>query len=204
VCRNAGIPACAAGKQPLLQEGKHALFQRVLTYPGCQLSAKAGEAGKEQPAFSRFYVYQRTTLGQDTWLQVGPDSFGHTAGWMKSSCTVDWKMQLTLAFTNPAGRQPMLFFKEKSDVESLLNSKNPAATLQPMLNSLSSHKPVPQVLAREPDYMVDQLKTFISYLFLAQMMCLPIPASRYVYSTLPPSAKSRPQKRPRPLLMKRT
>ena len=67
-------PACAAGKQPLLQEGKHALFQRVLTYPGCQLSAKAGEAGKEQPAFSRFYVYQRTTLGQDTWLQVGPDS----------------------------------------------------------------------------------------------------------------------------------
>ena len=37
-------PACAAGKQPLLQEGKHALFQRVLTYPGCQLSAKAGEA----------------------------------------------------------------------------------------------------------------------------------------------------------------
>jgi hypothetical protein len=108
------LPAHAADTKPLLQEGKHTLFQRVLTYPGCQLAAKAGEAGKEQPAFSRFYVYQREKQGQDEWLQVGPDSFGHVSGWLKSSCTVDWKVQLTLAFTNPAGRHPMLFFKEKA------------------------------------------------------------------------------------------
>ncbi|MBS0853428.1 vWA domain-containing protein [Leclercia pneumoniae] len=154
------LPAWGADTQPLLQEGKHTLFQRVLTYPGCQLAAKAGEAGKEQPAFSRFYVYQREKQGQDEWLQVGPDSFGHVSGWMKAACTVDWKVQLTLAFTNPAGRHPMLFFKEKSDVESLLNNPKPAAALEPMVASLNQHKPVPQVLAREPDYMVDQLKNF--------------------------------------------
>ena len=154
------LPAHAADTKPLLQEGKHTLFQRVLTYPGCMLAAKAGEAGKEQPAFSRFYVYQREKQGQDEWLQVGPDSFGHVSGWMKSSCTVDWKVQLTLAFTNPAGRHPMLFFKEKGDVESLLNNAKPAAALEPMIASLNQKKPVPQVLAREPDYMVDQLKNF--------------------------------------------
>jgi hypothetical protein len=40
------LPAHAADTKPLLQEGKHTLFQRVLTYPGCQLAAKAGEAGR--------------------------------------------------------------------------------------------------------------------------------------------------------------
>ncbi|KFC98580.1 vWA domain-containing protein [Leclercia adecarboxylata] len=154
------LPAHAADTKPLLQEGKQTLFQRVLTYPGCQLAAKAGEAGKEQPAFSRFYVYQREKQGQEEWLQVGPDSFGHVSGWMKASCTVDWKVQLTLAFTNPAGRHPMLFFKEKSDVESLLNNAKPAAALEPMIASLNKNQPVPQVLAREPEYMVDQLKNF--------------------------------------------
>lgn len=154
------LPAHAADTKPLLQEGKQTLFQRVLTYPGCQLAAKAGEAGKEQPAFSRFYVYQREKQGQEEWLQIGPDSFGHVSGWMKASCTVDWKVQLTLAFTNPAGRHPMLFFKEKSDVESLLNNAKPAAALEPMIASLNKNQPVPQVLAREPEYMVDQLKNF--------------------------------------------
>lgn len=154
------LPAHADDTKPLLQEGKQTLFQRVLTYPGCQLAAKAGEAGKEQPAFSRFYVYQREKQGQEEWLQIGPDSFGHVSGWMKASCTVDWKVQLTLAFTNPAGRHPMLFFKEKSDVESLLNNAKPAAALEPMIASLNQKKPVPQVLAREPEYMVDQLKNF--------------------------------------------
>ena len=154
------LPAHADDTKPLLQEGKQTLFQRVLTYPGCQLAAKAGEAGKEQPAFSRFYVYQREKQGQEEWLQIGPDSFGHVSGWMKASCTVDWKVQLTLAFTNPAGRHPMLFFKEKSDVESLLNNAKPAAALEPMIASLNKNQPVPQVLAREPEYMVDQLKNF--------------------------------------------
>lgn len=65
------LPAHADDTKPLLQEGKQTLFQRVLTYPGCQLAAKAGEAGKEQPAFSRFYVYQREKQGQEEWLQIG-------------------------------------------------------------------------------------------------------------------------------------
>ncbi|VTP69512.1 Uncharacterised protein [Leclercia adecarboxylata] len=44
--------------------------------------------------------------------------------------------------------------------ESLLNNAKPAAALEPMIASLNKNQPVPQVLAREPEYMVDQLKNF--------------------------------------------
>ncbi|WP_275374020.1 vWA domain-containing protein [Xenorhabdus bovienii] len=149
-----------AAQKPLLQEGKQTLYQRVLTYPGCELSAKVGEKGKVQPAFSRFYVYQRQKQGNEEWLRVGPDSYGNSRGWMKANCSVDWKMQLTLAFTNPSGRNPMLFFRDKTDVEKILNNAKPATQLQPLLNDLKAGKSVPSVLAREPDYMIDQQKNF--------------------------------------------
>ncbi|MCP9269556.1 VWA domain-containing protein [Xenorhabdus sp. XENO-1] len=149
-----------AAQKPLLQEGKQTLYQRVLTYPGCELSAKVGEKGKVQPAFSRFYVYQRQKQGNEEWLRVGPDSYGNSGGWMKANCSVDWKMQLTLAFTNPSGRNPMLFFRDKTDVEKILNNAKPATQLQPLLNDLKAGKTVPSVLAREPDYMIDQQKNF--------------------------------------------
>ncbi|MCG3463850.1 VWA domain-containing protein [Xenorhabdus bovienii] len=149
-----------AAQKPLLQEGKQTLYQRVLTYPGCELSAKVGEKGKVQPAFSRFYVYQRQKQGNEEWLWVGPDSYGNSRGWMKANCSVDWKMQLTLAFTNPSGRNPMLFFRDKTDVEKILNNAKPATQLQPLLNDLKAGKSVPSVLAREPDYMIDQQKNF--------------------------------------------
>ncbi|CDH25921.1 vWA domain-containing protein [Xenorhabdus bovienii] len=149
-----------AAQKPLLQEGKQTLYQRVLTYPSCELSAKVGEKGKVQPAFSRFYVYQRQKQGNEEWLWVGPDSYGNSRGWMKANCSVDWKMQLTLAFTNPSGRNPMLFFRDKTDVEKILNNAKPATQLQPLLNDLKAGKSVPSVLAREPDYMIDQQKNF--------------------------------------------
>ncbi len=149
-----------ADQRPLLQAGKQTLFQRVLTTPGCELADQVGAKGKPQPAFSRFYVYQRQQAGADEWLQIGPDSFGKVSGWMNAACTVDWKMQLTLAFTNPVGRDPLLFFKDKAQVETILNSKQPAKLVTPLQADLAAHKNNPQVLAREPNYMIDQLKNF--------------------------------------------
>lgn len=98
---------------PLLQEGKKTLYQRVLTTPGCALhEAPGGKPGAVQPTFSRFYVYAGKDEAGKSWVQVGPDSFGKTLGWLDRSCTVDWRMQMSLAFTNPAGRDRMLFFKD--------------------------------------------------------------------------------------------
>src|SRR5471030_303940 len=160
LCGLALATGAQAEQKPLLQAGKQTLFQRVLTTPGCELADAAGGKGKVQPAFSRFYVYQREKVGADEWLQIGPDSFGKVTGWMNAACTVDWKMQLTLAFTNPAGRDPMMFFKDKAEVEKILNSPHPDTLVKPLQAQLKANQSNPDVLAREPDYMIDQLKNF--------------------------------------------
>jgi hypothetical protein len=155
-------PALHAAEQPLLQEGKKTLFQRVLTTPGCKLSAAAGGVpGAVQPTFSRFYVYERTqAAGNADWLKVGPDSYGKTVGWLPASCTVDWKMQLTLAFTNPANRDRLLFFKDRSTVEGILDAPDPVSKVAPLRADLKHSKPAPGVLAQEPEYFVDLQKQF--------------------------------------------
>lgn len=153
-------PLWAADK-PLLQAGKKTLYQRVLTTPSCQLTdSPAPQQGKAQPAFTRFYVYQRQGSGAEEWLQVGPDSYGKTVGWIKASCAVDWKMQMTLALTNPAGRDPLLFFKDEATLEKVFGAKDPATLLKPIRANLSSKGQDPNVLAREPDYAVDLDKNF--------------------------------------------
>jgi len=150
-----------AQDKPLLQPGKQTLYQRVLTTPGCRLLDKpAASNGQAQPAFSRFYVYQRQKQGADEWLKVGADSYGKTAGWLNAACTVEWKMQMTLALTNPAGRDPLLFFKDKATPLQLLEQEQPQKQLAPILANLKNNGRDPAVVAREPEYAVDMAKNF--------------------------------------------
>ncbi len=150
-----------AADTPLLQEGKKTLYQRVLTTPGCQLATQAGQRkGVEQAAFSRFYVYERDSSAGSEWLKVGPDSYGKTIGWLPASCVVDWKMQLTLAFTNPANRDRMLFFKDRLALENILDLENPAAAVEPLRASLKSKNTAQSVLAQEPEFYIDLQKQF--------------------------------------------
>ncbi|NLY27703.1 MAG: VWA domain-containing protein [Alcaligenaceae bacterium] len=153
-------PAFAADK-PLLREGKKTLYQRVLTTPGCEIVSAAGARnGKPQPAFSRFYVYERKQSGTTEWLKIGPDSFGKTVGWMNAACTVDWKMQMTLVFSNPANRNPVLFFESRDKLESIIDAPDPSRTLAPMWSTLKKQQHVPGILARDPEYVVDIQKKF--------------------------------------------
>ncbi|SKB07043.1 serine/threonine-protein kinase PpkA [Pseudomonas extremaustralis] len=159
LCLSSGW-ALAADK-PLLQEGKKTLFQRVLTTPGCHLSPAAGApAGAEQPPFSRFYVYEHAKAGNADWIKVGPDSFGKTSGWLPAACTVDWKMQLTLAFTNPANRDRLMFFKERGTLEGILDAPDPVSVIAPLRAKLKQNAPAPGVLAQEPEYFIDMQKQF--------------------------------------------
>lgn len=163
----AGVLLAASGTghaqnaKPLLQEGKKSIYQRVLTTPGCYLSASAkGAKTKELQPFNRFYVYARQGQGADAWLQVGPDSFGKTAGWMPASCTVDWKMQLSLAFTNPSGRDRLIFFKDRQRLQGILDASDPARDVAPLRAKLNKNQPTPDVLAQEPSYFIDMQKQF--------------------------------------------
>lgn len=154
-------PVLQAADQPLLQAGKKTLFQRVLTTPTCKLGSAAGDAaGTAQPTFSRFYVYERSTVGAQEWLRVGPDTQGKSIGWLPGDCTVEWKMQLTLAFTNPANRDRMLFFKERSQLEGILDAPDPVSRVAPLRAQLKKGVDAPGVLAQEPEYFVDLQKNF--------------------------------------------
>ncbi|NNA05664.1 VWA domain-containing protein [Pseudomonas lundensis] len=150
-----------ADDKPLIQEGKKTLFQRVLTTPGCALSSSAGgAAGAVQPTFSRFYVYERADASNAQWLKVGPDSYGKTIGWLPASCTTDWKMQLTLAFTNPANRDRLMFFKDRATLEGILDAPDPVSKVAPLRAKLKQGTLAPGVLAQEPEYFVDLHKQF--------------------------------------------
>lgn len=154
-------PVLQAADKPLLQEGKKTLFQRVLTTPGCKLSDAAGAApGAAQPAFSRFYVYERAQADGHEWLRVGPDTQGKSIGWLPGDCTVTWKMQLTLAFTNPANRDRLLFFKERNQLEGILDAPDPVSQVAPIRAKLKHNTEAPGVLAQEPEFFVDMQKNF--------------------------------------------
>ena len=154
-------PLLQSAEKPLLQEGKKTLFQRVLTTPSCEMNDLAGgTTGEKLPPFSRFYVYEQAMLANDKWLKVGPDSFGKTVGWLPASCTVDWKMQLTLAFTNPANRDRLLFFKDRSTLEAILDAPDPVSKIAPLRAQLKQGKRAEGVSAEEPEFFVDLQKQF--------------------------------------------
>jgi len=147
--------------KPLLQEGKKTLYQRVLTTPTCKLFVKPGDlTGASQEAFSRYYVYQRQKNTGKEFIEVGVDTTGKKIGWLDAACTVEWKMQMTLAFTNPANRNLSLFFKDRESIEKILDSADPAAAYAPILDSMSKTGRDPLVIAREPELFVDFRKNF--------------------------------------------
>ena len=156
-----GHAFAADGDKPLLQEGKKTLYQRVLTTPGCKLVKNAGDDnGQLQPAFSSLYVYENLDNRGQNWIKVGPDSFGKTIGWLPKSCTVDWKIQLTLAFTNPANRDRLIFFKEKKSLDDILSAPDPVALVAPLRAKLKRDGHTEGVQAQEPEYFVDLQKQF--------------------------------------------
>lgn len=150
-----------ANPQPLKQEGKQTLFQRVLSTPTCALSDVAGKAdGKQIPAFSRYYVYARQTVNNQEWLQVGPDEFGKTVGWLDANCAVPWNIQMTLTFTNPVGRDPLLFFKDKTALEGIISSDKKADSIKHIRDNLAKTGNAENIVAQEPKEFVDFQKNF--------------------------------------------
>lgn len=155
------LPLLGFAAEPLKQAGKTTLYQRVLSTPSCQLKSNFTDSkGKSVPAFSRYYVYERKYENNQKWLKVGPDSFGKTIGWINDSCAIDWNMQMTLVFTNPVDREPLLFFKDKADLTKIVDAENPETLLKPIRNALKNNKSISQVLAQEPKEYVDFKNNF--------------------------------------------
>lgn len=153
--------AIAADRAPLLMDGKKTLYQRVLARPGAVLKREPGDGpGAAQPALTRFYVYGRKTVNGAEWLEVGLTARGRTDGWLAANFTLPWKQQLALAFTNPAGRDRALLYRDRADLVGLLDADAPGKAEAPIRKEVLSGKPQPKVVSIEPATYVDITKNF--------------------------------------------
>lgn|SRR5574344_80046 len=147
----------ANAAEPLKLEGKTSIYQRVLTTPSCKLKSSATATdGKKIDVFSRFYVYSDD--GKN--VEVGPDTTGKIAGFLDKDCTVDWKMQTALMFTNPANRNRALIFKTKEDLQNIIDSSEPKTEVEPIMKKLASSQAIDGVISAEPEHFVDYKKKF--------------------------------------------
>lgn len=150
----------AAGeRRALLIPGKQTLFQRVITRPGATLNRQpqAAPAGDVQLPFSVFFVYGRQPEGGNAeWLEVGRSSRGQADGWIKADQAIEWRHNMTVAFNNPAGRERVLFFRERTDVLAAMGSDAAARVTEMRAQAAAGRSnPNSPVMAIEPEVHID-------------------------------------------------
>lgn len=151
-----------AAETPLRLPGSTVLYQRVLTKPGATVAANPGEApGRMLAALSRLYVYERRDLDGREWLRLGTDPAGRNLlGWVPTAETVAWNQQLTLALTNPAGRERLVFFRGHEDLRSVLDAPDPGAAVRSIVQAVTDGRADPRVAALEPETFVNLNQRF--------------------------------------------
>ena len=110
-------------KVPLLIPGKTALYERVLTRPGAMLTGGSGGGpqGRSLPPFSVLYVYERLPIKDGAeLLAVGPNARGKILGFVDAAATVPWRHALVMEFTPRAGRDRVLFFRNRDNLQDWL------------------------------------------------------------------------------------
>ena len=104
-------PVTSSAGQPLLQEGKKTLFQRLVSHPGAKLyagpKAEAKIVADKVKTFTAFYVYARDARR----LEVGV-STTKADGWIDADLTTEWPQAITMLFTDRTTRMPVLFFRD--------------------------------------------------------------------------------------------
>lgn len=142
------------GRQPLLIPGKQSLFQRVILRPGATLHTAPDGAGRTAPGFAVLYVYGR----RGEWLEVGRTSDGRVEGWVRAERAIEWRHTMVAAFTNPAGRERVMFFRDQPAVRMLLTSPRMAEEAANYRDGAG--QPGSPVIALEPDRYVDIQRNF--------------------------------------------
>ncbi len=111
--------AIASNPQPLLMEGKQALYQRVLSVPGSKLHPTPESDGKPVTPFTAFYVYARQNAGGSEWLKVGTGRHGDIEGWLRNADTLEWTQGLTVAFREPKTHDRALLFRDAESLQAV-------------------------------------------------------------------------------------
>ncbi|MDR2124706.1 MAG: VWA domain-containing protein [Desulfovibrio sp.] len=178
----------AAGRSPLLLEGKKTLYQRVVTHPGARLTAGPEEHARvlQDPVktFSVFYVFER----RDGFLEVGP-STSAPAGWMRENEAVDWPQAMTLLFAERSGRMPVLFFKNLQALEALCAADDLKERLQNLEKASAAARAGQEMpadtplLASEPPDVEGAVSASRFYLMPIRSMSAPFEGTKFLEVT---------------------
>lgn len=146
--------ATATARTPLALDGNLDFYQRVLTLPGAVLLREprdgAPTAETKTPAFSIYYVFDRKTLGDDVWLEVGKSTDGAGAAWVKSAQTEAWEIMLVMQYAPPGQRSPVLFFKDKDSLAKLVQSPRGGEEATALVKAAATGDVAGGVVAIEP------------------------------------------------------
>ena len=178
-----GVASTSLAAEPLLMEGKSTLYQRVLTTPSCVLYPKAlGQGqGRKVPAFSQYYVYEAGVDSTGTpVLTVGPDATGTISGQLDATCTVPWKQQLALLFTNSAQRYRALIFDEESALDAFIDNPDGAEQYRALYDQITVGNVADHVISIEPEEYVDYQQNFYLLPILNSVESM-YPDGSYVY-----------------------
>ena len=154
--------AYGQAQRPLLQDGKTALYQRVIAAPGAMLVTDPARPSETRgvPPFSNFYVYERRDQDGRQWLQVGSDSNGSIDGWVDGDQVFDWNQTLTVAFRDPAKHDRVLLFGDRDSLKKIVDD-NDAATYRRLRSQVADGDvDGTPLVAVQPDYNVDIRRNF--------------------------------------------
>ncbi len=123
----AWAPPAGAG-QPLLQDGKSRLFERVLLRRDLpRRNAIGGEAGPEAaPALTPYFVFERAQGPGGDWLKLAAGEQGEDAFWAPAAEATSWRQTLVMQFTTLGDFDPLLFFENQDRLYDVVESEDPA------------------------------------------------------------------------------
>ncbi len=146
-----GLCTSVLAREPLKQEGKQSVYQRVVTHPGARLyagpEATAQVIRADVTTFTVMYIYNR----QGARLEVGVSS-NHADGWIDSAFVTEWPQAITMVFTDRTGRAPVLFFRSHDALEQTCRADDIASELNNYSKVLAKGNVPPDfpVIATEP------------------------------------------------------
>lgn len=151
--------ASAQTRTPLLIDGKTSLYQKVLTRPGAKLlTAPGGASGQALAPMTVMFVYGR----KDGFVEVGGGSDGKVQGFLPESAVIPWRHTLVMGFAGPAGRERVLFYRDREGLMATLGAEKPDLAAKPMREAIIAGK-LPAdapVISIEPENTVDLQKQF--------------------------------------------
>ena len=163
VAATLGGAAQAQVERPMVQEGKTALYQRVVAVPGAMLVPDLENTAQTRgvPPFSTFYVYdRRETASGRPWVQVGTDSNGTIDGWLDGDQVFDWKQTLTVAFRDPAQHERVLLFGDRDSLKKIIDNNDAASYRRLREQAAKGATADSPVVAIQPENNVDIRRNF--------------------------------------------